>query len=317
MLAKIGEVATKYEISNRTLRYWEEEGILSSVRMENGYRYYDEANIARIKKIIMFRKLRLPIQDIQSIFLSNEISYVVSTMQKHLEETMDEAEELEALSVVIENLIYAIKSQKNLENVLMSIDLYDSPSTGKLKDALRIMLSERDNTMSENSSYSKLGDVRIVNLPKMVFASYRAESTTPEDDCWKVVNKFIEENSLCDKNGFRQFGFNNPDPSEGNPVYGYEMWVVIPEDLQLPIQFTRKEFNGGLFAAVPAYLTNIGERWGQLWDWVNNSNKYEIDWDLEKDRRWFEECIDYIHFSAVSTKENEKQLDLLAPIKIK
>ena len=32
MLVKIGEVATQYEISNRTLRYWEDAGILSSIR---------------------------------------------------------------------------------------------------------------------------------------------------------------------------------------------------------------------------------------------------------------------------------------------
>ena len=173
----------------------------------------------------MLRKLRLPIQDIQSIFLSNELSnelsYAVNILQKHLEDTRVETEELKALSVVIENIIVAIKSQENLEN------------------------------------------------------------------------------SLNEEYGFRHFGFNNPYPSEGNPVYGYEMWVVIPEDFQVVEPFTRKEFMGGMFAAVPAYLTNIGERWNELWDWVNNNEKYEIDWNPEVDRRWFEECIDYMQFNAI------------------
>jgi hypothetical protein len=179
------------------------------------------------------------------------------------------------------------------------------------------MISERDNVMSQNSGYSKLGDVRIVNIPKMVFACYRAESTTPEDDCAEVVNKFVLENSLHEKYGFRHFGFNNPDPSEGNPVYGYEMWVVIPADFQVLEPFTRKEFMGGMFAAVPAYLTNIGERWNELWDWAKNNEKYEIDWNPEVDRRCFEECIDYIQFNASETKVEDKQLDLLSPIRNK
>lgn len=317
MLVKIGEVASQYDISNRTLRYWEEAGILSSIRMENGYRYYDDTNILRVNQIIMLRKLRLPIQDIQSIFLSNQLSYAVSILQKHLENTRHETEELEALSVVLEKLIENAKSQNDLGQVLMSLDVYTNSGILELKNALQIMLSERDSKMSQNSSYSKIGDVRIVNLPKMVFACYRAESSTPEDDCSKVVNKFIKENSLNEKYGFRHFGFNNPSPTEGNPVYGYEMWVAIPEDVEVPEPLYRREFKGGLFAAIPTQLTIIGERWRQLDDWTRNNPKYELDWNPDSDRICLEECIDYVSFNSNETKEDDKQLDLLIPIKIK
>ena len=49
--------------------------------------------------------------------------------------------------------------------------------------------------MSENQVTVKIGDVRIVNLPRMLLACYKAESTTPENDCSKAVNKLIIENS--------------------------------------------------------------------------------------------------------------------------
>lgn len=40
---KIGEVAIKYNISSRTLRYYEDIGILWSIRDEESlYRYYDQ-----------------------------------------------------------------------------------------------------------------------------------------------------------------------------------------------------------------------------------------------------------------------------------
>jgi DNA-binding transcriptional MerR regulator len=317
MLVKIGEIAARYDISNRTLRYWEEEGILSSIRMENGYRYYDDHNILKIKQIIMLRKLRLPIQDIHSIFLSRELSTVVSALHRHLEGTRHETEELKALSVILERLIKVVKSRNNLSEVFECLDIVDSSATFELKNALQITLSERNNVMSKNSSYSKIGDVRIINLPKMVVACYRAESAAPENDCWKEVNKLVLENSLHEKFGFRHFGFNNPDPQEGTSVYGYEMWVVVPEDFVVPEPFSKKEFSGGLFASITTAMPLIGERWGQLSDWTLNNEKYEMDWNPDGDRRCLEECIDYMSFNSAETDESDKQLDLLTPIKLK
>lgn len=49
---------------HRSLHYWEDTGILTCTRGENGYRYYDEENIRRIKQIVLLRKLRLSIPSI-------------------------------------------------------------------------------------------------------------------------------------------------------------------------------------------------------------------------------------------------------------
>lgn len=45
-MLRIGEAAKRFDISNRTLRYWEEEGILRSARAENGrsYSYIDRSS---------------------------------------------------------------------------------------------------------------------------------------------------------------------------------------------------------------------------------------------------------------------------------
>lgn len=317
MLVKIGEVAAQYEISNRTLRYWEEAGILTSIRMENGYRYYDEANMMRVRQIMMLRRLRLPIQYIQSIFVSDELSYAIEVLRRHLEETRQEEKELKALGVVVEHLINQMKSQNNLSDMLMSLDVPDDNAILEFKNALQITLSERDSNMLTNSSYDKIGYVRIIKLPRMIFACYRAESETPEQDCAKVLNKFIDEKSLNERYGFRHFGFNNPAPQPGSPMYGYEMWAVIPEDMPVPEPLYKKEFKGGLFAAIPTELTNIGERWNQLDNWVVNNDKYEYDWNPQQDRRCLEECIDYVSFNSPETEDGNRQLDLLAPIKQK
>ena len=317
MLTKIGEISTQFNISNRTLRYWEESGILKSVRKENGYRYYDSDSIKRIEQILMLRKLRLPIKSIQEIFESDELSFAMEILEEHLDQTRHEVKELQALSIVLEYIIKSIKKQKNIAEVLTAIDVSNNTAISEFINALQITLSERDNIMPENSSYSKIGDVRIVKLPPMVFACYRAESTTPENDCAKIINKFIYDNLLHEKNGFRHFGFNNPDPRENNPIYGYEMWVVVPDNIVVPDPLYKKEFKGGLFAAIPTQMTIIGERWQQLWHWVHNNQKYEVDWNLDLDRRYLEECMDFVTFFFSDIREEDKQLDLLAPIKPK
>lgn len=315
MLIKIGEAAAKYEISNRTLRYWEEEGILKSIRMENGYRYFDENNILRIKQITMLRKLRLSIQDIHRILVSKELSSAVEVLQLHLEETKQEAQQLEALATVLQQLIHLVKAQENISVIFQYLSVPDNSAILKLKNALQITLSGRDSIMSKQSSYSKIGEVRVINLPRMVIASYCTVSETPEDDCWKVVNKLIENNDLQNCSGFRHFGFNNPNPTPDKSEYGYEMWVVIPEDFNVPAPFVKKEFPGGLYCALPTYMAVIGERWKQLVEWVQNNGSYELDINKAHMRHELEECIDYKAFNSNETPADEKQLDLLLPVK--
>lgn len=314
---KIGNAATTYGVSTRTLRYWEETGILHSVRARNGYRYYDEANLQRIRQLLMLRKLRLPIQDIQNIFTSNDLTYAITILQKHLEETRHEIESLQAIRLLLDRLIHYNQKQQSFSDIFSAMDIPDSPAQAELKKAFQITFSERSVSMSTSSQYSSTGDVRIVNLPKMRFICYRAESTTPENDCAQVINTFIMENSLHLKNGFRHFGFNNPNPQKGTPVYGYEMWAVIPDDFKVPQPFTVKDFPGGLFAALPTCMSVIGEQWGNLSNWVKENPKYEIDWNPKADRICLEECIDFIGFFTSKTDDTQKQLDLLTPIKIK
>ncbi len=168
--------------------------------------------------------------------------------------------------------------------------------------------------MSENPSYNTIGEVRIVSLPKMFIASYRAISITPEADAGRAMDKLIKEYDLKNKPGFRRFGFNNPDPEPNKAEYGYEMWVSIPEDLEVPEPYVKKEFSGGLYASIPTYLNSIGERWGQLFEWLKNSEKVEVDWRPESMRHLLEEPLDHSTNSSGDLDEENFQLDLLVPV---
>jgi DNA-binding transcriptional MerR regulator len=48
---RIGELAKKTGVAARMLRYYEEQGLMSPRRLDNGYRTYDDYLVERVKKI--------------------------------------------------------------------------------------------------------------------------------------------------------------------------------------------------------------------------------------------------------------------------
>lgn len=309
-MLRIGDVAKQFNISNRTLRYWEEVGILSSSRMENGYRLYDDENAARIKQIVLLRKLKMPIAAIERIFMEHNFNTVRNSLINHLENLKQEAAEYNSLIEAAERILGGIEGSQSLEQVFIHLETQNEAQEKEHKNTSQIKLSERGFIMSAE----QLSNVRIVKIPAMTIASFRAESASPEQDCAGVFSKFVLEYNLHRRSGYRFFGFNNPDPSEANPVYGYEMWVTIPDNFIVPEPLVKKHFNGGLYASISTQMNEIGERWKLLYNWCKNNDKYEVDYSFQ----WLEECsMDFETFISDQVKENDKQLDLMEPIKLK
>lgn len=57
---KIGEVSRRTEVATRLIRYYEQQGLLSADRSANGYRYYSDADVARIARIAGLVRAGLP-----------------------------------------------------------------------------------------------------------------------------------------------------------------------------------------------------------------------------------------------------------------
>lgn len=67
-LTTISEISKNFDISTRTLRYYEKIGLLQSSKKEGyAYRTYDEEAITRLQQIIILRKLRIPLKQIIEI----------------------------------------------------------------------------------------------------------------------------------------------------------------------------------------------------------------------------------------------------------
>ena len=56
----------------KNIRFYEEQGLLSVARAENGYREYHEEDIKRLQKIKLLRKVDISIEEMKKLFEGKE-----------------------------------------------------------------------------------------------------------------------------------------------------------------------------------------------------------------------------------------------------
>ena len=117
-------------------------------------------------------------------------------------------------------------------------------------------------------------DVRIIELPVLRVASTYGFGPSPEMTALEQMRQYLQDVGLWEDVGTLQlYGFNNPDPEPDNPAYGYEQWVVVPEDLQGTDEIETKTFPGGLYAVTRCEGTpNIYRVWHELQTWKSVSS---------------------------------------------
>jgi hypothetical protein len=134
-----------------------------------------------------------------------------------------------------------------------------------------------------------------------------------------MIDKYVRDAGLDKvKPDLRHYGFNHPNPVDETCSHGYEMWVTIPDDIEVPLPLVKKSFAGGLYAAHMIPMGNFNE-WEWLMDWVSWSEKYEFAGDMQDQEHMcglLEEHLNYVsHLAFNNTEPEDLQLDLLLPIK--
>ena len=144
----------------------------------------------------------------------------------------------------------------------------------------RVLLDQPEYTVL----FRRFNEVRIIELPPMRVASYRAQSMQPENDAWDKLNQWKNDHHINQGKQARQFGFNNPNPTEDSSIYGYEVWEEVQSNVTGSDGISIKQFDGGIYAVTTAtadepYL-DIPRRWQQLYQWVLDSDLKPADHQL-------------------------------------
>lgn len=333
-LQTISQVSRDYGISTRMLRYYEQVGLIQSLRKDDyAYRVYDETAMNRLRQIIVLRKLRVPVKQIISILNNCDAAEAVEIFMQNISEIDGEITALSTVKSILTRFVEEIneKADVNLkllgDEAVFSVISSLSFSDNQIKETRESLSMEELNKANEELMKLEDKDVRIVYLPPMTIAAAYASGEGCEGKTLDMISKFTKESELLKiKPDARSFGF---DCSQGPVGIGensqvYEVWVSVPDAMEIPAPLVRREFSGGLYAAHVLRAWDFQD-WRRLKEWVNASDKYDNDWDSP---RWespetlfgqgFEETLNFYNFIQKHNSEmSYLQLDLLFPIKEK
>ena len=326
-LQAVSMVSKNLGISSRMLRYYEQVGLIKSRRMEDyAYRVYDEDAIRRLRQIIILRKLRVPVKQIQEIFGNHDAVSVIDIFERNISELDEQITAVSTVKSILSRLVRELHEKANMH---LQLDYLGDSSVFAIVDSISFpknTLQEEksmDDLNKANEALSKLEEknVRIVYLPPMTVA---ASSASGEYE-WGVgpeatskIEQFVWETGLLKiKPDARGMGFDCSREDLKVSVEGtataYEAWVSIPEDMNVMAPLTKKTFGGGLYAAHVLRDWNFQADWRLLTEWANASEKYEAD----DGRPCFEEVLNYYNLMQNGAKMEDTQLDLLLPIKLR
>lgn len=125
----ITQVARAAGTTSRTLRHYDSIGLLPPSRIAaNGYRYYDDAALVRLQRILLLRQLGLGLETIGEVLRGQESTEKVEAqiLQEHLELLRQERAHLTAQIKSVERTITALTRAGHTESTnLMAENIFD------------------------------------------------------------------------------------------------------------------------------------------------------------------------------------------------
>jgi DNA-binding transcriptional MerR regulator len=116
-LFSIGELSKLFDISIRTLRYYDEIGLLKPefINNETNYRYYSTKQFERLNTIKYLRALDMPIVQIISFFENKDVDKMIQILDEQKKTVISMKKELELIEKKIENRLNQLIDANNTE----------------------------------------------------------------------------------------------------------------------------------------------------------------------------------------------------------
>lgn len=264
-MIKITDLSTQLGLSSRALRYYEEVGLITSVRPQfEKYRYYDEQNVQRLRQIIILRKMHIPIKDIVRIYDSREMVDITQVFVDRLSEIDREVTALSELKRIINDFLNKM-IEKGIRHISALPLLYEE--MGRQLTVRENIGMEQLSGISEN--LVRPPDISIIRLPRMrVLSSYL--KADPQNSDIDAFSRYIQMNGIrTDHHGSFEYWENERDV----------MISKIADDFVNDSSFTDHIFDGGLFAAANLYLDDdMNQSFRSLIKSFDENRFYQIDY---------------------------------------
>ena len=299
----ITDASKKFEISSKTLRYYENVGILKSIRMEdNKYRYYDDEAIERIKQILILRKMQITIKDIIRIYENENMSTVVEVFVERINAIDEQVGALSELKNITNEFL-----QTMLKNGITKISalplLYD-----EMDKQLTVLEEHKplsfDDLSAVSEKLAKPLEPAIVSLSAMrVISSYLKEK--PQESDTEGFGRWIQTQNIGTGEPGRHERFEFQSPA------GDVIIQCVPDDFQNNSNYDDFIFDGGLFATVSIYLDeDLGEQFRSLIKCFDDNKYYQIDYLNDGELRH-----PAMLENLISSDDKREMVSLLVPVK--
>lgn len=116
MRLSVGEAARLFDVSVRTLRYYDEIGLLKPSEVSpSGYRYYDSDAIETLQQIMFYRELQMPLDEIAAI-LNDPGHNRRQALERHMELLLLRRKRLDSLVTLVDKTLNGDDTEMDIEN---------------------------------------------------------------------------------------------------------------------------------------------------------------------------------------------------------
>ncbi|MEL6871364.1 MAG: Cu(I)-responsive transcriptional regulator [Pseudomonadota bacterium] len=128
----IGEAAAQSTLPAKTIRYYEEIGLLKPARSANGYRSYSEQDVHTLRFLQRARSLGFNVEDCRQLLSlyqdrSRASADVKNVATAHLKQIGEKIRELESMRQTLERLVGACRGDTRPDCPILS-DLSNMPA---------------------------------------------------------------------------------------------------------------------------------------------------------------------------------------------
>ena len=214
-LVKIRDISVRYNVSARTLRYYEDMGLIESTRNNDyAYRLYDDTAIKRLEQILILRRLNISIKDIKRIFSTAGSEVVLDVLEKKVDNIDEEVSLLHELKKIVLEFIEQIKNLDFEKETDVKL-LYEKANDIETKIT---NVDYNGNSVSAERFFEvteklkdKIPDIIIVRIPKFravtsgamsyedVFGKFQIWQEAHNDFFQPII--FDAPDFLCENNG--------------------------------------------------------------------------------------------------------------------
>ena len=238
-LIKIKDMSAKYDVSARTMRYYEDIGLLESTRLDDyAYRLYDESAVQKLEQILILRKLNITIKDIQRIFNSTGSEIILEVLGKKVDDIDNEAALLHELKKLVLDFIHQIET----------LDFSNGSDVKKLYEKARDMEKQLENPTIRLMEVTaqmdkKIPGVMVVNIPR--FRAVTSGLMTFDELFGGCFDEWLNKS----RHLFKDVLFDCPDFLCEKNGKAYWLWAVkddVTAADTAPYEIV--DFEGGIYA---------------------------------------------------------------------